>query len=93
MIRILLFAVFGVCVAVTAALAQDDTSATEDPVHNELRALRSEFLNAYKKKDIDTMLKFLTNDVVITVQNAEVLRGHDEVRDFTSACPRARTPR
>jgi ketosteroid isomerase-like protein len=80
--RYLLFAVVCVFVAATSALAQESAPATEDPIHNELRALRSEFLDAFEKKDIDKMLTFLTDNVVITVQNAEVLRGHDEVRAF-----------
>jgi uncharacterized protein (TIGR02246 family) len=62
--------------------AQESPPAGENPVHEELRTLRSEFLDAFEKKDIDKMLSFLTEDVVITVQNAEVLRGHDDVRKF-----------
>ena len=54
----------------------------EDPVHNELRALRDEFLQGFEKKDIDKMVSHFTDDVVITVQNAETLRGHEEVRAF-----------
>jgi uncharacterized protein (TIGR02246 family) len=80
--RYLLFVVVGACVTVTAAIGQEATPANEDPVHNELRALRNDFLDAFKKKDIDKMLAFLTKDVVITMQNAEVLHGHNEIRAF-----------
>ena len=71
------------CVGIaTSAVAQESAPLAEDPIHNELRALRDEFLDAFKKKDIDKMLSFLTNDAVLTVQNAETLRGHDAVRAF-----------
>jgi uncharacterized protein (TIGR02246 family) len=67
---------------VTLAAAQENAPSAEDPVHDELRAFRDEFLDAFKKKDIDTMLSLVTNDVVITVQNADTLRGRDAVRAF-----------
>jgi uncharacterized protein (TIGR02246 family) len=65
-----------------SSLAQETQSPAEDPVHNELRAVRDGFLDAFDKKDIERMLSYLSDDVVITVQNAEVLRGHKGVRDF-----------
>lgn len=82
--RIPFFVLFCVCciVIATTATAQEAAPPAEDPVHNELRTLRDEFLDAFKKKDIDRMLSFLTDDAVLTVQNAETLRGHDAVRAF-----------
>ena len=80
--RDLISALVGVFATAASVLAQESTPAAEDAVHNELRALRSEFLDAFEKKDIDKMLTFLTDDVVITMQNADVLRGHDAVRAF-----------
>jgi ketosteroid isomerase-like protein len=64
------------------AMAQQTAQDAEDPVHNELRALRDELLQGFEKKDIDKMVSHFTDDVVITVQNAETLRGHEEVRAF-----------
>jgi uncharacterized protein (TIGR02246 family) len=57
-------------------------SASEDPVHEELRTLRKEVLDAFKKKDVDRLLKCLHEDVIVTLQNAEVCEGHEEVRAF-----------
>jgi uncharacterized protein (TIGR02246 family) len=55
---------------------------TEDPIHDELRALRDEALDAFLKKDIDRLLECLHPNVVAVLQNAEVCRGHDGVRAF-----------
>src|SRR5688500_9490976 len=54
-----------------------EESAGEDPVHNELRALRDEALDAFLKKDIERLLACLHPNVVAILQNAEVCRGHD----------------
>jgi uncharacterized protein (TIGR02246 family) len=80
--RIAVFALLCACLAARLCPAQQQAAKNEDPVHNELRALRDGFLDAFKKKDIQRMLGYLTDDVVITVQNGEVLRGHDQVLAF-----------
>jgi uncharacterized protein (TIGR02246 family) len=67
---------------VSVAGSQESPPAGEDPAHNELRALRAEMLEAFDKKDIEKMLSHMSENVVVTVQNAEVLRGHDAVREF-----------
>jgi ketosteroid isomerase-like protein len=54
----------------------------DDPVHKELRALRSEMLDAFNKKDVERLLKSLHPNAVVTWQNAEVSRGHDGIRDY-----------
>ncbi len=82
MTRYLLMATLGVCLAATMSYAQESATISEDPVHTELRSLRDGLIGAFEKKDIDRMLSYLSDNVVITVQNAEVLRGHDEVRKF-----------
>src|SRR5262245_15771665 len=64
----------------SVALSQD--SATEDPAHNELRALRDGLLDAIKKGDIERELTYLHPNVVVTWQNAEVSRGRDGVRAY-----------
>lgn len=58
------------------------TTGSEDPVHTELRALKANLLEAIKSRDIEAMLKFTTPEVVVTWQNNEVCRGHDDLRKF-----------
>ena len=79
--RYLLVVLIG-AVVTNVAGAQESPPAGEDPVHNELRALKAEMIEAFDKKDIDKMLSHMTENVVVTVQNAEVLRGHEAVRKF-----------
>jgi ketosteroid isomerase-like protein len=64
------------------SLTAGEESAGEDPVHNELRALRDESLDAFLKKDIERLQACLHPNVVAILQNAEVCRGHDGVRAF-----------
>jgi ketosteroid isomerase-like protein len=83
----LAWAILGVLCAATASHAQesggeDAVTAPEDPIHNELRALRDGAVDAFKKKDIDRLLACLHPNVVGVFQNAEVCRGHDEIRAF-----------
>jgi ketosteroid isomerase-like protein len=75
-------AVMGVLLIAAAAAAQNRASATEDPAHNELRAVRDGLVDAFQKKDIDRMLTFLAPNVVVIVQNGEIIHGHKEVREF-----------
>lgn len=66
------------------SLAADDTKVEtkEDPVHNELRALRDGVLDAFNKRDIDRLLTYVHKDAVVTWQNGEVSRGHEGIRDY-----------
>jgi ketosteroid isomerase-like protein len=54
----------------------------EDPRHEELRQLRKEVTDAVNKQDLDRLLTFLDDDVVVTWQNAEVSHGPKEVRAY-----------
>lgn len=54
----------------------------EDPAHQELRALKDHLLEAFNKKDLDSMLKYVHPNAVVTWQNAEVSRGHDGIRNY-----------
>jgi ketosteroid isomerase-like protein len=56
--------------------------ASEDPAHNQLRALRTEVIDAITKGDIDAVLRHVHPNVVVTWQNAEVCRGHQGLREF-----------
>lgn len=60
------------------AAAQDEDEA----IHSELRALRDGMLEAWEARDIDALLAYVDTDVVVTWQNGEVNRGHDEIRAF-----------
>jgi uncharacterized protein (TIGR02246 family) len=65
-----------------SALAQEAGATAEDPAHQELRKLRDEAVEAFKAKDIDRLLACLDEDVVVTLQNAEVCVGHEGVKAF-----------
>lgn len=56
--------------------------AAEDPVHDELRAVRTRIIDAITKGDIDTVLQQVHPDVVVTWQNSEVCRGRQGLKDF-----------
>jgi uncharacterized protein (TIGR02246 family) len=66
----------------TLSLAPALRAQPEDPAHAELRALRTEVLDAITTGDIDRVLTSLHPDVVITWQNGEVNRGRDGVKAF-----------
>jgi uncharacterized protein (TIGR02246 family) len=57
-------------------------AAAEDPVHNELRALRDRAIEAFNKNDVDALLKYVHPNVVCTWQNGEVSRKHQGIRDY-----------
>ena len=56
--------------------------AAEDAAHNELRALRTEVIDAITKGDIDAVLSRVHPNVVVTWQNNEVCRGAKGLREF-----------
>ena len=57
-------------------------SAAEDPAHNELRALRTEVIEAITSGDFDRVIRNVHTNVVVTWQNNDVCRGHQGLRDF-----------
>lgn len=57
-------------------------TAAEDPAHEELRAVRLAIIDAIKKGDIDSVIKHVHPDAVITWQNSEVCRGQKGLKDF-----------
>ena len=57
-------------------------AAAEDPAHNELRALRTQVIDAITKGDIDAVLANVHPNVVVTWQNSDVCRGADGLREF-----------
>jgi uncharacterized protein (TIGR02246 family) len=70
------------CVSFAGLRAQAPGGATEDPAHNELRALRSEVIDAITKGDFEGVARHVHPNVVVTWQNAEVCRGVDGLRAF-----------
>jgi ketosteroid isomerase-like protein len=62
--------------------AQEAKKAKEDPAHEELRALKREVTDTVNKNDLDRLLSFLDEDVVVTWQNGEVSRKPVGVRAY-----------
>src|SRR5438445_5189369 len=69
-------------IPVTLLAQTNQTTAKEDPAHQELRQLRDGLLTAMNKGDFEGTLAFLHTNVVITWHNAEVSRGHEGVRAY-----------
>lgn len=62
--------------------APEATRAPEDPAHQELRDLRSKMQTAMNANDIETLLTGVTDDVVFSTMNGDVVRGKDGIRDY-----------
>jgi hypothetical protein len=54
----------------------------DDNTDRQLAELRDGLLDAFKGRDIERMLTFVTPDVIVTWQNAEVSHGTEELRAF-----------
>ncbi len=72
---------FALSPAPLAAQAKSEP-AKEHPAHQELRAIRDHLIDAVNKNDLDRLLTYLDDDVVVTWQNGEVSRGPKEVREY-----------
>lgn len=53
-----------------------------DPIHDELLKVRSGLIEAYNKNDLEGILSHCHPNVVVTWQNGEVCKGHDEMRKY-----------
>ena len=71
-----------VCGWLACGAAWQKVNAAEDPAHNELRALRSEVVEAITKGDFDAVMRHVHTNIVVTWQNNDVCRGHQGLRDF-----------
>jgi len=72
-----------IALAPTRLIAQEKGEpGKEHPAHQELRALRDGLKEAVNKNDLDRLLSYLADDVVVTWQNSEVSRGPKEVRAY-----------
>jgi ketosteroid isomerase-like protein len=54
----------------------------EDPVHAELRTLRTNVVAAISQGDFERTLAYCHSNIVVTWQNGEVCRGHQGLREF-----------
>ena len=75
-------AVLLACVWLACGAPWQIAGAAEDPTHDELRALRKEMIDAITKGDFDATIRHVHPNVVITWQNAEVVRGVKALREF-----------
>lgn len=57
-------------------------ASLDENTDRQLAELRGGLLEAFKKRDIGTMLTFVTPDVIVTWQNAEVSHGKEELKAF-----------
>lgn len=78
---VLLLAGIAICIPAVHAAEQDPPEA-EVPAHEELRALRDRLVDAVEKRDVDSMLDSMHEDVVVTWLNGEQSRGRNAVRDY-----------
>jgi ketosteroid isomerase-like protein len=70
-----------------STLAQEEThtgkpNGEEDPVHNELRALRDGLTKALAEGNVERQLEFAHEKIVTTWQNNDVTRGRDGLKSF-----------
>ncbi len=63
-------------------LTLGSVTAAEDPAHEELRTLRLSIIEAINQGDIDSVIKHVHPDAVITWQNSEVCRGQKGLKEF-----------
>lgn len=71
-------AVLCACGIVASAQIQID----EDPVHTELRQLRTNVVESIVSGDFEKTLEYCHTNVVVTWQNNEVCRGHAGLQEF-----------
>ena len=59
-----------------------EASVDAPPTQEELVELRNALVKAFESRNIDEMLTHVHPEIVVTWQNADVTRGHDEVRAY-----------
>jgi ketosteroid isomerase-like protein len=64
------------------AVAVEQGAAADEAVHDELRALRADLVDAIVKKDYERQLTYAHEDVVVTWQNGQVVKGRDGLLKF-----------
>ncbi|MEX2138999.1 MAG: nuclear transport factor 2 family protein [Pirellulales bacterium] len=72
-----------VCAFAASAWGQEGKVPTpEDPAHQELREFRQQVVDAINEHDVDRLMTYLADDVIVTWQNAEVSRTPAGVRAY-----------
>ncbi len=59
-------------------------SVNDNEVHDELRALREALTKAVAEGDVESQLAYAHEDIVVTWQNNQVVRGRDGLKTFMS---------
>lgn len=60
----------------------ETAKAPENPAHGELRKLRDQMQTAMNSRDIEGLLAGVTEDVVFSTMNGDVVRGKDAIREY-----------
>lgn len=68
--------------ATPPATAAQTAPADAETLHQELRVLRDTMQAALNRRDLDTLLDNLTDDVVFTTMNGDRVRGKEAVRAY-----------
>ena len=59
-----------------------ESTPADEETHKELRAMRDTLVEALNKQDADLLLQHVTEDAVLTWQDAQVSRGHQGLRAY-----------
>jgi uncharacterized protein (TIGR02246 family) len=73
----------GLCLSPQTLWAADEPESNpQDPVHDELRALRTNLVEAYNANDMDRLLSYCAPQVAVTWQNGETSIGREAIRAY-----------
>jgi ketosteroid isomerase-like protein len=67
---------------VAAASVAAEQPDKDDPVFQDLLAVRKGLIEAYNAHDLDALLSYCHEDIIVTWQNAEVSRGREGIRTY-----------
>jgi uncharacterized protein (TIGR02246 family) len=82
MTRLQRAAAFLLLVGMAAHAVAADQPDKDDPVFQDLLAVRQGLIDAYNAHDMDALLSFCHEDIIVTWQNAEVSRGREGIRAY-----------
>lgn len=68
--------------AVVPAPASEPAAPSVEATHDELRALKATMEKALNAGDVDALVAHVTDDVVFTTMNGDVVRGPDGIRKY-----------
>lgn len=66
----------------TDGKSPEEVKKPEDPAHQELRDLRTRMQDAMNGGDVESLLENVTEDVVFSTMNGDVVRGKDGIRGY-----------